>query len=92
MKQKNDPVFGSTDYTLIKTAFSLIAEGFSTISSRRTSNAVSTSASFPLQMWVTRAPTTSYTGRSTGQCEIKYGMAILKGSCLRPFFKFFLTI
>lgn len=46
--------------TFTKMAFSLIADRFRTTNSRRTSKAVSTSASFPLQIWVTRAPTTSY--------------------------------
>lgn len=46
--------------TFTKTAFSLIADRFTTTKSRRISNAVSTSASFPLQIWVTSAPTTSY--------------------------------
>lgn len=46
--------------TFTKTAFSLIADGLTTTNSRRTSNAASTSTSFPLHTWVTRAPITSY--------------------------------
>lgn len=64
-RKKNDAIYvtGETD-TFTKTAFSLIAVRFRTTNSRRTSNAVSTSASFPLQIWVTRAPTTSCMGNS----------------------------
>lgn len=63
--------------TFTKTAFSLIADGFRTTKSRRTSNAVSTSASFPLQIWVTRAPITSYTEKSQqDSVKLKYGMVI----------------
>lgn len=60
--------------TFTKIAFSLIADRFRTTKSRRISNAVSTSASFPLQIWVTRAPITSYTEKNNK----KYGKTILK--------------
>lgn len=66
--------------TFTKTAFSLIADRFRTTNSRRTSNAISTSASFPLQIWVTNAPIASYTEKSQqGSVRQKYGTAILKG-------------
>lgn len=64
-RKKTDSIYVNrgTD-TFTKTAFSLIADGFRTTNSSRASNAVSTSASLPLQIWVTRAPTTSYTIKS----------------------------
>lgn len=65
--------------TFTKTAFILIADRFRTANSRRTSNAISTSASFPLQIWVTRAPITSYTEKSQMKSvKQKYGMVLLK--------------
>ena len=65
--------------TFMKTAFGLMADGFITTNSRRTSNAVSTSASFPLQICVTRAPTTSYMDKSQqDSTKQKYGMATSK--------------
>ena len=65
--------------TFTKTAFSLIADGLTTTNSRRTSNAASTSTSFPLQTWVTRAPITSYAEKSQHDCvKLKYSTVIKK--------------
>ena len=64
-------------YTFTKTAFILIADGLKTTNSRRTSNAASTSTSFPLQTWVTRAPITSYAEKSQQDCvRLKYSTVI----------------